>query len=144
MKQKKFRPRGILNQDIAGICGVARMTDKARVAHNGEIGNYYKYGADSKQDTEVLSFLDISANDFQEIAVQIDDDVKLGAWILDKCERSSEEVSEFNNKLKSQEKRITPRQTYASRRRQLAGDDDPPFPWWMAPGWWVIWKLFRR
>ncbi len=144
MNQNKFRPRGVLNQDVAGICGVARMTDKARAAHNGKIGNYYRYGADSKQDTEILSFLGFSADEFQETAVKIDDDVKLGAWILGKCEKSSEEVSEFNNKLKSQVKQITPRSTFSNRRRQLAGDDEPPFPWWMAPGWWTLWKIFKR
>ena len=60
MKKDTFRPRDILNKEVAGICGVARMTDKARAAHTGEIGSY-KYGADSEQDTAILSFLGISA-----------------------------------------------------------------------------------
>ena len=101
MKQNTFRPRDLLNQEIAGICGVARMTDKARAAHAGEIGSY-KYGADSEQDTTVLSFLGISVDAFQEAAVQIDNDVKLGAWILDNFEKSSKEISAFNRKLKYQ------------------------------------------
>ena len=143
MKQQTFRPRDMLNQDVAGICGVARMTDKFRAAHAGEIGSY-KYGADSEQDTEILSFLGITAEVFQDAAVRLTNDVKLGAWILDNCEKSSKEISAFNRKLKYQLQRKTPRTNYRSRRRQLAGDDDPPFPWWMAPGWWVIWKLFRR
>ncbi len=99
MNQNTFRPRDILNKEVAGICGVARMTDKARAAHTGDIGSY-KYGADSEQDTAILAFLGISAENFQEAAVQIDHDVKLGAWILDNCERSSEEVSKFNRKMK--------------------------------------------
>ena len=143
MSQKTFRPRDILNKEVAGICGVARMADKARAAHTEDIGSY-KYGADSEQDTAILSFLGISTEAFQEAAVQIDNDVKLGAWILGKCEKSSEEVSEFNNKLKSRVKQITPRSTFSNRRRQLAGDDEPPFPWWMAPGWWTLWKIFKR
>lgn len=54
MKQSAFRPRDMLNKEVAGICGVARLADKARAAHAGEIGSY-KYGADSKQDTGILS-----------------------------------------------------------------------------------------
>ncbi|MCY4403915.1 MAG: DUF5069 domain-containing protein [Candidatus Poribacteria bacterium] len=131
MKHRKFRPRDILNQDVAGICGVARMTDKFRAAHAGEIGSY-KYGVDSKQDIEILSFLGISAEDFQETAVRIDNDVKLGAWILDNCEKSSKEISAFNRKLKYKWQRKMPRTNYRRRRRQLAGDDYPPFPWWIS------------
>ena len=33
--QNTFRPRDILNKEVAGICGVARMADKARAAHTG-------------------------------------------------------------------------------------------------------------
>ena len=55
MKQNTFRPRDLLNKEVAGICGVARLTDKARADYAGEIGSY-KYGADSEQDTEILSF----------------------------------------------------------------------------------------
>ena len=36
MKQSTFRPRDLLNKEVAGICGVARLTDKARAAHTGE------------------------------------------------------------------------------------------------------------
>ena len=119
MKQSNFRPRGIINQDIAGICGVARMTDKIRAAHSGEIGSY-KYGVDSEQDTGILSFLGISADMFQEAAVQIDNDIKLGSWILSNCSRSSEEISKFNRKLKFWWQSIMPRHTYSRRRRELA------------------------
>lgn len=144
MKQIIFQPRDILNQEVAGICGVARLIDKARADQAGEIGNYYKYGADSEQDTEILSFLGISAEVFQETAVQMDNDVKLAAWILDNCERSSNEISAFNRKLKSQRQNKIYQNDYSKRRRQLADDDDPPFPWWMAPGWWIYWKIFKR
>ncbi len=119
MKQQTFRPRDLLNQEVAGICGVARMTDKVRAAHNGEIGSY-KYGADSKQDSGILSFLGISAVEFQEAAVQIDNDIKLGLWILSNCSRSSEEISKFNRKLKYWWQSKMPRDTYSRRRRELA------------------------
>ena len=119
MKQRNFKPRDMLNKEVAGICGVARVTDKARAAHAGEIGSY-KYGADSKQDSGILSFLGISADTFQEAAVQIDNDVRLGGWILDNCSRSSEEISKFNRKLKFWWQNNMPRDSYSKRRRELA------------------------
>ena len=119
MKQNNFRLRDILNKEVAGICGVARMTDKARAAHSGDIGRY-KYGADSKQDTGILSFLGISADVFQEAAVQIDNDIRLGVWVLDNCNRSSEEISAFNRKLKVWWQNNMPRDSYSKRRRELA------------------------
>ena len=143
MKQKNFRPRDMLNKEVAGICGVARLTDKARAAHAGKIGRY-KYGIDSEQDTTILSFLGISAEVFQKTAVRIENDVRLGAWILDNCKVSDLDISKFNREFSSKWQTKTQRPSFSERRRQLAGDDAPPFPWWMAPGWWVFWKIFRR
>ena len=124
MKQNNFRPRDLLNKEVAGIFGVARLADKARAAHAGEIGSY-KYGADSKQDTGILSFLGISADVFQEAAVRIDNDIRLGAWVLDNCERSSEEISAFNRKLKMWWQSNMPRDSYSKRRRELAQRREP-------------------
>lgn len=143
MKQRNFRPRDLLNKEVAGICGVARMADKARAAHAGEIGSY-KYGADSKQDSGILSFLGISAEVFQEAAVRIENDVRLGAWILDNCEVSDMDISQFNREFSSKWQRKIERPGFSERRRQLTGGDDPPFPWWIAPGWWIYWKIFKR
>jgi hypothetical protein len=98
MKKSTFRPRDLLNKEVAGIYGAARLTDKARAAHAGNIGSY-KYGVDSEQDTAILSFLGISAEVFQEVAVRIDNDVKLGAWVLDHCGKSDKDISVFNRKL---------------------------------------------
>lgn len=142
MKQKNFRPRSILNQDIAGICGVARMTDKARAVHAGKLGSY-KFGVDSGQDTTVLSFLGISAEVFQEAAGQIENDVRLGAWILDNCKVSDEEISQFNREFSSKWHQISPAGGNSKRHRKLFGED-PPFPWWMAPRLWILWKIFKR
>ena len=131
MKQRNFRPRDLLNKEVAGICGAARMTDKARAAHAGEIGSY-KYGADSKQDSGILSFLGISADTFQEAAVRINNDVRLGAWILDNCSRSSEEITKFNRKLKFWWQSKMPRDTYSKRRRELArrhGSSESEMDW---------------
>lgn len=142
MKQNNFRPRDLLSKEVAGICGVARLTDKARAAHAGEIGNY-KYGADSEQDTAILSFLDISVETFQGAAVRIDNDVKLGAWVLDNCSRSSEEVSAFNRKMKAWWQNKMPQDDFSKRRRQLAQQaENRRLSWFHRERWW--WKNFFR
>ena len=143
MKKSAFQPRDLLNKQVAGICGVARMTDKARAAHTGNIGTY-KYGADSEQDTAILSFLGISAEAFQDAAVQIENDIRLSAWILDNCEASELDITEFNGEFSSKWKSKMQPSSFSRRRRELYDSDDPPFPWWISPGWWAFWKIFRR
>ena len=120
MAKNTFRPRDIINKEVAGICGVARLTDKARAAHTGEIGSY-KYGADSEQDRAILAFLGMSAEAFQEAAVQIDNDIRLGAWVLDNCGKSDKDISTFNRKLKVWWQNNMPRAaySYSKRRREL-------------------------
>ena len=143
MKQNAFRPRDLLNKEVAGICGVAKLTDKARAAHAGEIGSY-KYGATSKQDMGILSFLGISAEAFQEAAVQIDNDVKLGAWVLDNCGRSDKDISTFNRKLISGWQRKMPRDDFSKRRRKLHRKDEDRWLFWFFPSMW-LWKTwFKR
>ncbi|MCY4554181.1 MAG: DUF5069 domain-containing protein [Candidatus Poribacteria bacterium] len=136
MKQNTFRPRDILNKEVAGICGVARLTDKARAAHTGEIGSY-KYGADSEQDTAILAFLGISAEAFQEAAVQIDNDVKLGAWVLDNSKKSSEEISKFNRKMKAWWQSKMPGDSNSKRLGELvrAKENRRRFWDWYFFGW---------
>lgn len=123
MKEKTFRPRNITNKEVAGICGVARLTDKARAAHAGEIGNY-KFGTDSEQDSGILSFLGISADAFQETAVQHTDDARLGAWVLDNCRRSDEEISKFNHQMVSWWQKNTPHDYLSKRRSELATKEE--------------------
>ena len=140
--QNTFRPRDLLNKEVAGICGVARMADKARAAHTGSIGTY-KYGADSEQDTAILSFLGISTEAFQEAAVQIDNDVKLGAWILDNCSRSSEEISKFNRKMKVWWQSKMPQDEFSKRRRKLGRERENRRLYWTDGRRWLWNKLFR-
>ena len=142
MNQNTFRPRDLLNKEVAGICGVARLTDKARADHAGEIGSY-KYGADSEQDTAILSFLGISAEAFQEAAIQIDYDVKLGAWILDNCSRSSEEISKFNRKMKVWWQNKMPQDEFSKRRRKLSYERENRRLYWIDGRRWLWNKLFR-
>ena len=142
MKQNTFRPRDILNKEVAGICGVARLTDKARAAHTGEIGSY-KYGADSEQDMAILSFLGISVETFQEAAVRIDNDVKLGAWILDNSKKSSEEISKFNRKMKTWWQSKMPQDEFSKHRRKLSYERENRRLYWTDSRRWFWNKLFR-
>ena len=135
MRRSTFRPRDLLNKEVAGICGVARLTDKARAAHAGEIGSY-KYGADSKQDTAILSFLGISAEAFEEVAVQIDNDVRLGAWVLDNCGRSDKDIFTFNRKLRSWWKNKIPQDSFSKRRRELGQQEENRTRFWLYPWFW--------
>ena len=91
-------PRSARSKDIAGICGVARMTDKGRAERAGKIGEYL-YGDDSGQDVRILTFLGISAADFQEAAVNNPNNLELGAWVLENCGKSQDEINEFNETL---------------------------------------------
>lgn len=136
MKQKTFRPRNIISTEVAGIRGVARMTDKARTAYTGQIGEY-KYGADSQQDSRILAFIGISADAFQEAAVRITNDIKFGAWVLDNCKRSDEDISKFNQQVLTWWKTNTPRNYFSKRRRQLAREQpDLTLTFW---DWLFIW-----
>lgn len=133
--QNTFRPRDLRNKKVAGICGVARLSDKARAAHAGKIGSY-KYGADSEQDTAILAFLGISAETFHEAAVRIGHDVKLGAWILDNCKRSSEEISKFNRKLKVRWQSKMPQDEFSKRRRKLGHEKEKRRRFWVFGSFW--------
>ena len=105
--------------------GVARLTDKARAAHmeKSEATNTVLI---PNKDTAILSFLGISAETFQEAAVRLDHDVKLGAWILDNCERSSEEVSKFNRKMKVWWQSKMPQDEFSKRRRPIGSASRKP------------------
>lgn len=91
-------PRSARAEDIAGICGVARMADKARAERAGKIGEY-KYGDDSGQDVRILTFLGISAADFQEAAVNNPNDLEIGAWVRENCDKSDDAIETFNETL---------------------------------------------
>ena len=91
-------PRSARAKDIAGICGVARMADKARAERAEKIGEYI-YGDDSGQDVRILTFLGISAADFQEAAVNNPNDLEIGAWVRENCDKSPDEIDAFNETL---------------------------------------------
>lgn len=91
-------PRSARAKDIGGICGVARMADKARAESAEKIGEYV-YGENSGQDIRILAFLGISAADFQEAAVNNPNNLEIGAWVLENCGKSQDEIDAFNETL---------------------------------------------
>ena len=91
-------PRSARAKDIAGICGVARMADKARAERAEKIGEYV-YGDASGQDVRILTFLGTSAADFQEAAVNNPNNLEIGAWVLENCDKSQDEIDAFNETL---------------------------------------------
>lgn len=91
-------PRSARAKDVAGICGVARMADKARAERAEKIGEYL-YGDDSGQDIRILASLGISADDFQEAAVNNPNDLEIGAWVQENSGKSQGEIDEFNDTL---------------------------------------------
>ena len=91
-------PRSARAEDIAGICGVARMADKARAERAGKIGEYV-YGDNSGQDVRILTFLGISAADFQEAAVNNPNDLEIGTWVRENSNKSADEIDTFNETL---------------------------------------------
>ena len=94
-------PRRPSNADVAGIVGVARMTDKARAHDCGTLGEYL-YGKDSGQDKALLEYLRISAEDFEKAAMGMDDGA-LGRWVREKSGRSDQEIAAFNQELLNRE-----------------------------------------
>ncbi len=107
-------PRSARAKDIGGICGVARMADKARAERAGKIGEYI-YGDASGQDVRILKFLGISAADFQEAAVNNPNNLELGEWVLENSGKSAAEIDAFNHTLVNYAPNDETRQRFESR-----------------------------
>lgn len=87
-------PRRPSNAGIAGIVGLARMTDKAR-GHNAELIGDYRYGETSGLDCEVLELLGISVEDFAD-AVDRLWDAELEAWVRERMTCTQADIDAFN------------------------------------------------
>ena len=111
-------PRSARARDVAGICGVARMADKARADRAGKIGDY-KFGDISGQDVRILTFLDVSADDFQEAAVSNPNDIELGEWIQENCSKSQEEINAYNIAMVNRGPDETTRERFEARRQEV-------------------------
>lgn len=111
-------PRSARARDVAGICGVARMADKARAERAGKIGDY-KYGDISGQDVRILTFLGISADEFQEAAVNNPNDIEIGEWVQESCDKSNEEIDAFNHAMVNRGPDETSRERFEARRQEV-------------------------
>ena len=111
-------PRSARARDVAGICGVARMADKARAERAGKIGDY-KFGDISGQDVRILSFLDVSADDFQEAAVANPNDIELGEWVQENSDKSQEEIDTYNLAIVNRGPDETTRERFEARRQEV-------------------------
>ena len=107
-------PRSARAKDIGGICGVARMADKARAERADKIGAYI-YGDASGQDVRILKFLGISAADFQDAAVNNPNNLELGEWVLENSGKSAAEIDAFNHTLVNYAPNDETRQRFESR-----------------------------
>lgn len=94
-------PRRPSNPGMAGIVGLARMTDKAR-GHNAELEGEYKYGDVSGLDREVLALLGLSADEFAEAADNMWDD-ELAAWVREHMSCTQEQIDAFNEEQLTRE-----------------------------------------
>ena len=91
----KQPPRSPYNRNIAGVFGIARMAEKARAARADKIGEY-KYGQDSGLDRYLLDCLNLSAESFQQGAVDNPNDLELNDWVLSNIEKDPAEIEVFN------------------------------------------------
>ncbi|AWT59476.1 MAG: hypothetical protein DF168_00666 [Candidatus Moanabacter tarae] len=94
MDLTKQPPRRPSNTIVAGIAGLARMTDKARASNNEKLGDF-KYGDDSGLDREVLGLIGIDAKEFAIAAGDKTDD-ELSEWVISKVSGKKEAISQFN------------------------------------------------
>ena len=101
MDLTKQPPRRPSNTGIAGIVGLARMTDKAR-GHEAELIGEYKYGDDSGMDGEVLALLGMGAEEFEEAAVGHDDE-QLAALIEDRMKGREADIAAYNEEWLARE-----------------------------------------
>lgn len=111
-------PRSARAKDIGGICGVARMADKARAERADKIGEYI-YGDASGQDVRILKFLGISAADFQDAAVNNPNNLELGEWVLENSGKTAAAIDAFNHTLVNYAPNEETRERFESRCREV-------------------------
>ena len=96
MDLSKQPPRRPSRTSMAGIVGLARMTDKARAERDETLGEY-KYGANSGLDREVLEFIGMQAEEFADLASKLSDQ-ELESEISIRLQRSNGEIASFNRR----------------------------------------------
>ena len=121
-------PRSARAKDVGGICGVARMADKARAERAGKIGDYL-YGEASGQDVRILTFLGITADNFQEAAVNNPNNLELGEWVLENSGKSAAEIDAFNHTLVNYAPNDETRERFESRCREVGVSSEEITTW---------------
>jgi len=86
---------------MAGIVGLARMTDKARAYNNKTLGEFL-YGEDSGLDVEVINFVSMTAAEYARAAGEMND-ATLSSLVLKTSQKSKEEIEAFNKKKLEEE-----------------------------------------
>ena len=81
-----------------GIGALARMTDKARAAGSNSLGEYW-YGEDSGIDRKLLTFLEISAQNFVEAVQSYPTDVEFLNWLNRKKVKTDTEIKIHNEEI---------------------------------------------
>jgi hypothetical protein len=114
----KAPPRTPYLRSVLGIVALARMGDKARAAKVDLLGEY-RYGEASSLDTNILGFLGIGQEDFMEGAYQNPNDIELGEWIRQRCERTAREISAFNAARTDGGRADASRQGFETRRAEI-------------------------
>ena len=114
----KQPPRSPYNRDIAGIFGTARMAEKARAARADKIGEY-KYGRDSGLDRYLLDFLNLSAELFQQGAVDNPNDLEFSDWVLSNIEKDPAEIEVFNQNAQQFGLKTEKHRENFSKRREM-------------------------
>ena len=88
---------------LAGYVVAARMLDKCRAVIAGTNGEYH---FDCPLDNMFLSFVEISADAFQEFVATGADDAAVAVWIQSNARsRSSQDIIQWNNDMR--DKRIS-------------------------------------
>ena len=91
-------PRTPYLRSVAGVAGVARLGDKARAKKAERLGEY-NYGSDAQLDRWLLEFLEISDEEFLELAYRNPNDKELSAEIVARRSFSTGEIAAFNARI---------------------------------------------
>jgi hypothetical protein len=91
-------PRSGYRTEVAGIAGLARMTDKGRARNSGMLGEFI-FGEDSGIDRKVLQFLGVTGAAFAEMLRTCPTDADVAEWVRAKSFRTPAEVAAFNDEI---------------------------------------------
>ena len=88
-------PRRASNLNLSGVVGLSRMVDKARAHAQNSIGEY-SYGSDSPLDIDILNFINLTPEEFSNLALNMNDEELFG-YIRSNQLHNQAELTEFNS-----------------------------------------------